>query len=77
VEEPLGRILSPALALVGPEPGSYCYGNCYGALQIELLETQLNVLARKGLLKTDARNDSNAVRRALYAHLDSTLGAVL
>jgi hypothetical protein len=45
-------------------------------LQIELHETELDVLTREGLLETDARNDPNAVRKALYAHLDRTLGAM-
>jgi hypothetical protein len=72
----LACILSPALALVGPEPGSYCLWQCRGALQIELRETELDVLARKGLLETDARDDPNAVRRALHAHLDRTLGSM-
>jgi hypothetical protein len=44
-------------------------------LGIELRETELDVLIRKGLLNADARNDPDAVRRALYEYLDSTLGA--
>jgi hypothetical protein len=32
------------------------------------------VLIQKGLLKSDARNDLYAIRDALYAHLDRTLG---
>ena len=41
---------------------------------VELRETEVDVLIRKGLLKADARNDMHAVREALYAHLDQTLG---
>ena len=32
-------------------------------LWIELRETELDVLTRKGLLETDARNDPNAVQK--------------
>ena len=42
---------------------------------IELRETEVDVLIRKGLLRPDARNDLNAVVQALYHHLDDTLGA--
>jgi len=41
---------------------------------VELRETEVDVLIRKGMLKGDARNDMHAVREALYAHLDQTLG---
>ena len=44
-------------------------------IRIELRETEVDVLIRKGLLRTDARNDLNAVVQALYHHLDATLGA--
>jgi hypothetical protein len=43
-------------------------------LTIELRETEVDVLVRKGMLKPDARNDRSAVILALYAHLDQTLG---
>jgi hypothetical protein len=43
-------------------------------LTIELRETEVDVLIRKGILKPDARNDRSAVMLALYAHLDQTLG---
>jgi hypothetical protein len=43
-------------------------------LTIELRETEIGVLIQKGLLKSDARNDLYAIRDALYAHLDRTLG---
>jgi hypothetical protein len=43
-------------------------------LTIELRETEVNSLIQKAPLKSDARNDNNAVRDALYAHLDQTLG---
>jgi hypothetical protein len=41
---------------------------------VQLRETEINVLIRKGLLKGDARNDLHAVRDALHAHFDRTLG---
>jgi hypothetical protein len=40
---------------------------------IELRETEIDALIRKGTLKTDARNDPDAILNALYAHLDHTL----
>jgi hypothetical protein len=44
-------------------------------LTIELRETEVTELVRRKLLEASARNDANAVRRALYQHLDATLGA--
>jgi hypothetical protein len=43
-------------------------------LTIELRETEIEALIRKGLLKPETRNDPSAVSDALYAHLDGTLG---
>jgi hypothetical protein len=40
---------------------------------VELRETEIDVLVQKGLLKTDARNDTRAVREALYQFFDRTL----
>ena len=42
---------------------------------VELRATEIDALVHKGLLKTETRNDMHAVRRALYEHLDRTLGA--
>jgi hypothetical protein len=42
-------------------------------LVIELRETEIDDLIRKGLLKSETRNDPSAVIDALYAHLDNTL----
>jgi hypothetical protein len=42
-------------------------------LWVELHETELDALVRKGLL--ESRNDENAIADALYAHLQRTLGA--
>jgi hypothetical protein len=42
-------------------------------LIIELRETEIDDLIRKGLLKSETRNDLNAIIEALYAHLDNTL----
>jgi hypothetical protein len=43
--------------------------------RIELRETEIEVLIRRGLLKADARNDVFAVRDALYRHFEATLKA--
>jgi hypothetical protein len=40
---------------------------------IELRETEIQALIRKGLLKEDARNDHGAVKIALYGFLDRAL----
>jgi hypothetical protein len=42
-------------------------------LVIELRETEIDVLIRKGLLKPETRNDTSAIIDALYAHLEITL----
>jgi hypothetical protein len=42
---------------------------------VQLRETEVEVLIRKGLLSADARNDLYAVRDALHAHFDRTLAA--
>jgi hypothetical protein len=35
---------------------------------VQLRETEVDVLIRKGLLSADARNDVYAIRDALHAH---------
>lgn len=42
---------------------------------IELRETEILALIRKGHLMDDARNDLGSVRNAFYAFLDRTLDA--
>jgi len=42
---------------------------------VELHETEVDGLIRRGLLKTEARDNANAVSQALYAFFDRTLGA--
>ena len=42
-------------------------------LTIELHVTEINALIRKGLLKSEMRNDSAEVCMALYEHLSCTL----
>ena len=42
-------------------------------LTIELRETEVTELVRRKLLEADARHDKNAIRMALYRHLDGTL----
>jgi hypothetical protein len=44
-------------------------------LTIELRETEIDVLVRRGLLDDEMRNDVYAVRKALHQYLDRTLGA--
>jgi hypothetical protein len=41
---------------------------------VQLRETEIDVLIKRGLLKADARNDVYAVRDALHVHFDRTLG---
>ena len=43
-------------------------------LMIELRETEIDALIRKGFLKADTRNNASAIIDALYAHLDQALG---
>jgi hypothetical protein len=42
---------------------------------VQLRETEIDVLIRKGLLKADARNNVRAIRDALHGHFDKTLRA--
>ena len=44
-------------------------------LIIELRETEIEALIRRGLLKNETRNDPSAIIDALYAFMESTLGA--
>jgi hypothetical protein len=43
-------------------------------LWVELHESELDALVRKGLLEPQSRHDENAIADALYAHLGRTLG---
>jgi hypothetical protein len=43
-------------------------------MTIELRETEIDALIRRGLLKPETRNDASAVSDALYAFLDDQLG---
>ncbi len=45
-------------------------------LLIELRETEIDALIRKGLLNNETRNNTGAVKDALYAFLDNTLDAM-
>jgi hypothetical protein len=40
---------------------------------VQLRETEIDELIRKGLLRADARNDVYAIREALHMHFDRTL----
>jgi hypothetical protein len=42
-------------------------------MTIELRETEVTALVRKGMLKEDVRSDLRAVKTAFYAFLDRTL----
>jgi hypothetical protein len=42
-------------------------------LMIEIRDSEVEALIRKGALKADAHNDPCAICDALYAHLDITL----
>jgi hypothetical protein len=42
-------------------------------LRVELRETEIDELVRRGLLTEDARNDPAAVRNAVHSHFDHTL----
>jgi hypothetical protein len=42
-------------------------------LMLEVRETEIAALIRKALLRADSQNDDNAVRDALYSHLDRSL----
>ena len=43
-------------------------------LIIELRETEIDALIRKGLLKSEMRNVDTEIIDAIYAHLDRSLG---
>jgi hypothetical protein len=42
-------------------------------LTIEVRESEINMLVHMKLLKSEMRNDANAIIEALFAHLDRTL----
>jgi hypothetical protein len=42
-------------------------------MMIELRETEVTALIRRGLLKGETRNDRSAVKAAFYQFLDLTL----
>jgi hypothetical protein len=42
-------------------------------LTIEVRESEIDTLVRMGLLKSEMRNDANAIIEAVYAHFDRTL----
>jgi len=46
-------------------------------LMIELRETEIDALIRRGLLQPETRNDPGAVSNALYVFLERTLEAKL
>ena len=46
-------------------------------LMIEVYETEIDELIRKGLLKWETRNDQNEIVKAIYKHFDRTLSPML
>jgi hypothetical protein len=44
-------------------------------LAIQLRETEIDALVRRGFLKAETRNDVSAVRESFYAYLERTLGS--
>ena len=42
-------------------------------LRVELRDTEIDALVRKGLLKAEACSDQNAIADALYDYLERTL----
>ena len=42
-------------------------------LTLEVRETKIAALVRKGMLRTDSQNDDRAIRDALCSHLDRSL----
>ena len=42
-------------------------------LRVELRDTEIDALVRKGLLKPETRHDQNAIADALYDYLERTL----
>jgi hypothetical protein len=46
-------------------------------IMIQLRETEIDVLVRKGLLNRGRRDDRSAIVKALHTHLDRTLGRTL
>jgi len=45
-------------------------------LTIEFRDSEIDALISKGMLRADARNDADAIRDALYSHLERTLDAI-
>ena len=45
-------------------------------LLVELHETEIDVLVKRGLLNQETRHDQNAIADALYDHLERTLDRV-
>ena len=43
-------------------------------LTIEIRDTEIDALVRRDLLAPDTRNDRRAIKKALYAFLDQSLG---
>ena len=46
-------------------------------LRIELHEMEIDELIRKGLLRSETRNDQNEIVKAIYKHFDRTFSPML
>jgi hypothetical protein len=46
------------------------------SLIIELRETEVDTLVRRGLLQAEMRNDPRSVRKAVHTHFDRTLRSI-
>jgi hypothetical protein len=44
-------------------------------LTVQLRETEIDVLVRKGLLPPETRNDARAITEAVHRHFDQTLAS--
>ncbi len=45
-------------------------------VMLEIRDSEVEVLVRKGMLKADTRNDPHAIEMALYQFLERTLDAM-
>jgi hypothetical protein len=43
---------------------------------VEIRETEIDVLVSKGILMTEARNDTRAIIEAVHRHFDQTLASI-
>jgi hypothetical protein len=68
-----GREPVPSAAAERMRRHRECRRDGLRCLTIELRETEIEALIRKGFLQAEMRNNANAITEALYAHFDRTL----